>query len=322
MRALVDPEIEPLIDALPLIDLTPATLAEARDRSRVDSRLFDRRMEPKHVQISAPGDRTVPALLFDPPGATEPRGAILHLHGGGMVMGSADMARVFAPEIALTHGVVVLSVDYRVAPETAFPGQLDDAEAALRWLLAEADRLRIDPGRLFLMGESAGGGLAAGLAMKLRDTGGPRLAGQILTYPMLDHRTGGPDDPRDHGVAGQFIWTATRNAFGWRALAGAGEIDPAQIAWFSPGLSEDMSGLPSTFLATAALDLFLAENLDFAQRLCAVGIGVELHVYPGAIHGFDLLRRSRLANRYRSHLNEWLDMKLTEPGLAGAGSAI
>ncbi|BBB14508.1 alpha/beta hydrolase [Sphingopyxis sp. FD7] len=309
-RALVDPEVAVLIDTLPLIDLSDAALATARERGRVDPRLFDTQLEPRAVEVERHDGPPVGALLFDPPRSARARGAILHLHGGGMVMGSPDMARIFMPEIALRHELVVMSVDYRLAPETVFPGQLDDAEAALHWLIAQASDLAVDPARILLMGESAGGGLAAALALRLRDRGGPGLAGQILTYPMLDHRTGGANDPHDHGPAGQFIWTAMRNRYGWDALRGGQSIDRAQVGWFSPATAKSLAGLPPTFLATGSLDLFLAENLEFARRLCAAGNATEFHTYSGAIHGFDLLRRSRLARQYRRDLGAWLDALL------------
>lgn len=309
-RALVDPEAAVLIDALPLIDLSDATLAIARERGAVDPRLFDARLEPSVVEVERQYGPPVGALLFDPPRSARARGAILHLHGGGMVMGSPDMARIFMPEIALRHELVVLSVDYRLAPETVFPGQLDDAEAVLHWLMARASDLAVDPDRILLMGESAGGGLAAALALRLRDRSGPGLAGLILTYPMLDHRTGGAGDPHDHGPAGQFIWTSVRNRYGWDALRGGQSIDPAEAGWFSPATAKSLIDLPLTFLATGSLDLFLAENLEFARRLCAAGNATEFHIYSGAIHGFDLLRRSRLARQYRRDLSAWLDAVL------------
>ena len=313
-RALVDPEIEPMIDALPLIDLSDQTLAEARQRGRLDPRLFDERLAPKRVRIGG----ALEALLFDPPRGEAKRGAVLHLHGGGMVMGSADMSRRFVPTIALDHALVVLSVEYRLAPEHPFPAQIEDGEAALAWLLANTDMLGLDAACIFLMGESAGGGLAAGLALKLRDRGGPPLAGLILTYPMIDHRTGGADDPYRHGPAGRFVWTGERNAFGWRALAGGRKIRQKQIGWFSPALANDLGGLPPTFLATGALDLFLTENLEFTRRLCVAGVPCEAHVYPGAIHGFDLMRRSQLAVRYRREMREWIAAQL---GSIAEGSA-
>ena len=303
---LVDPEVRALIDALPSGDLTPQSLAETRVRAQVDPRLFDMRLQPSKVEVERQDGCTVSALLFDPPRSGQRRGAILHLHGGGMVMGSPDMARVSGPQIALDHGVVFLSLDYRLAPEHPFPAQLEDAEAALEWLLANASSLDIDPSAIFLMGESAGGGLAAGLATKLRDCGGPGIAGQILTYPMLDHRTGGPCDPYDHGPAGEFVWTRAQNTFGWTSLAGEAAFECDALAWFSPALAQKTAGLPPTFIATGALDLFAAENLRFAEHLCGGGTACELHLYSGAIHGFDMLRRSALAGKYRHDRDRWI----------------
>ncbi|NTZ43813.1 alpha/beta hydrolase [Altererythrobacter sp. SALINAS58] len=300
-----------LIDALPSGDLTPENLAQTRMRARVDARLFDMRLPPSKVEVERQDGCILSALLFDPPRSGQTRGAILHLHGGGMVMGSPDMARVSGPQIALDHGVVLLSLDYRLAPEHPFPAQLEDGEAALDWLLANAEPLGIEPSAIFLMGESAGGGLAAGLALKLRDCRGPTIAGQILTYPMLDHRTGGALDPYDHGPAGEFIWTGTQNTFGWASLVGGRAIERGAHGWLSPSTAEDLAGLPPSFIATGALDLFAAENLRFAERLCAAGTPCELHLYSGAIHGFDMLRRSALAGKYQHDRDRWISGMLT-----------
>lgn len=305
-RALVDPEIAPLIELLPLIDLSPETLEEARRLSKIDPRLYDESLKPTEVAIESHSPSPLMALLFDPPRTSGPRGAVLHLHGGGMVMGSADMARVSIPSIALAHDIVVLSVDYRLAPEFPFPAQLEDAEAALTWLLDHREALQIREDRIFLMGESAGGGLAAGLAIKLRDEGGPVIAGQVLTYPMLDNRTGNERDPHDHGLAGEFIWTRERNQFGWSALGTEKQLDAKRLGWFSPGRAQSLEDLPPAFVATGEIDLFRCENFEYARRLKEAGVHCEFHCYPGAIHGFDLMRRSRLARQYRADLHDWL----------------
>ena len=309
-RTLVDAETSVLIDALPMVDLDHDNLLEARRLAEVDPSLFDAALEPLIVRLERPDGTFMRALLFDPPGKFGNRGAILHLHGGGMVFGSPEMARLSMPRLALDHSIAVLSIDYRLAPESVFPNQLDDAAIALAWLEANADRLAIDPTRIFAMGESAGGGLVAGLALRLRDQGAQRMAGLLLTYPMLDARTGAPNDPYDHGPAGNFIWTRVRNQFGWQALRGGQSLDAVAIGWYSPQQAASLADLPPTFIATGSLDLFRAENLAFAERLASAGVPSELHMYAGAIHGFDLLHRSRLAKRYRNDMSAWLENAL------------
>lgn len=227
-------------------------------------------------------------------------------------MGSAEMARIAIPSICLAHDLVVLSIDYRLAPEFPFPAQLEDAEAALAWLLDYREALQIREDRIFLMGESAGGGLAAGLALKLRDEGGPAIAGQVLTYPMLDNRTGNERDPHDHGIAGQFIWTRERNQFGWTALGSEKQLGATRLGWFSPARAQSLDGLPPAFIATGEFDLFRCENCEYARRLEDAGVHCDFHCYPGAVHGFDLMRRSRLARKYRADLHDWLARSLND----------
>jgi acetyl esterase len=173
-------------------------------------------------------------LVFNPPSESRMRASILHIHGGGMILGTADMSLASAPLIALMNDVVIVSVDYRLAPETPFPGPQEDCYAGLQWLVANAKELGVDPAKISVMGESAGGGLAAALAHIVRDRGEVNLAGQILIYPMLDHRTGGPVCQHNNPMTGEFIWTSALNQFGWEALRGDYQVDDNRAGWFSP----------------------------------------------------------------------------------------
>jgi acetyl esterase/lipase len=223
-----------------------------------------------------------------------------------MVVGSADRALADKPLLAVEHDCVVVAVDYRLAPETPFPGPQEDNYGALLWLAQHAGELGVDPNRIVVMGESAGGGLAASLALMARDRGGPKLAGQVLIYPMLVYRTGGPDDPYRNRHTGEFIWTREKNQFGWSALRGTYDPTDDRKAWFSPALAKDLSGLPPAFLSTGALDLFLDEDLDFARRMIDCGVPTELHVYPGAIHAFDMIPDTGLAEQAAMDLRRGL----------------
>jgi acetyl esterase len=148
-----------------------------------------------------------------------------------------------------------------------------------------------------VMGESAGGGLAAAVALMVRDRGEYQLSAQILFYPMLDHRVGGPDCPYSNPITGEFIWTKGRNQFGWSCLQGDYTLDDDRIGWFSPARAADVVGLPPTYIAIGALDLFLDEDLDYARRLVAAGVPCELHLYPGAIHGFNMVPTAAVAQQ-------------------------
>ncbi|MEO6387153.1 MAG: alpha/beta hydrolase [Croceibacterium sp.] len=294
-RHLVDPQIAPMLD-MPSLDLTFETLPEIRANPMFTGEMVP--LPPFPVsEAFAPvaGAPDVRLVVMNPPSQAKGRGAVLHIHGGGMVVGTADRAVADKPQLALEHDCVVVSVDYRLAPETPFPGPQEDCYAALLWLAVHADRLGIDPARIVVMGESAGGGLAASLAQMVRDRGGPDLAGQVLIYPMLDWRTGGPDDQHGNRHTGEFIWTREKNRFGWEALRGNYAPTDEHKGWFSPALAEDLADLAPTYISTGALDLFLDEDLDYARRLIDCGVRCEMHVYPGAIHAFEMVPDTALA---------------------------
>lgn len=305
-RHLVDPEIEMMLE-MPSLELTPETLPDIR----ANPMFTGAEVPPPPFPVSevfAPveGGPDVRLVVMNPPSPATGRGAALHIHGGGMVVGTADRAVADKPHLALEHDCVVVSVDYRLAPETPFPGPQEDNYAALLWLVEHAAELGVDPARIVVMGESAGGGLAASLALMARDRGGPRVAGQVLIYPMLDWRTGGPDDPYRNRHTGEFIWTRDKNRFGWEALRGGYQPNDERKAWFSPSLAEDLSDLAPAYIATGALDLFLDEDLDYARRLIDCGVRTELHVYPGAIHAFEMVPETGLARQAAMDLKRGL----------------
>ncbi len=299
-RHLIDPQILPILELLPVLDLRTMSLADIRGGAGSD----------RYGQMPAPaiapetrfakgrdGAPDVRLLVYDPPSENRSRGAILQIHGGGMILGTADMSQMVYPDIALAQDLVVVAVDYHLAPETPFPGPQEDCYAGLDWLVAHAAELGVDLSRVIVMGESAGGGLAAALAHMVRDRREHQLAGQVLIYPMLDHRTGGADCQYNNPTTGEFVWTRHSNQFGWEALQGRYGVDDSRSGWFSPARAEDLSGLPPTFISVGALDLFLDEDMDYARRLSAAGVPVELHVYPGAFHGYNMIPGTRLAGQ-------------------------
>ena len=310
-RHLVDPQILPLLE-LPDRQLNAETLADLRaDPMFSGADLPPPPFPVREERAPVRGGPDVRMLVMDPldgvaQHAQTGRGAILHIHGGGMVVGSAAASIPAKAALALAHGVVVVSVDYRLAPETPFPGPQEDCYAALEWMAGAALGLGIDPARIVVLGESAGGGLAASVAQIARDRGGPAFAGQALIYPMLDWRTGGPDDVHGNRHTGEFIWTRAKNRFGWEALRGDYRPEDASKGWFSPALADDLSHLPPAYIATGALDLFLDEDLDYARRLIDAGVASELHVYPGAIHAFDMVPETALASQAAADLDRGL----------------
>jgi triacylglycerol lipase len=299
-RHLVDPELGPLLDVFPALALSEETLAGARENRMafpVDPQA-DAAVADERRRVAGPKDAPdVEVFCYRPKAATGALPCILHVHGGGYVLGDAQSMAAFHKPLALELNCSIVSVEYRLAPETPFPGAVEDAYAALGWLVANAGEIDVDTGCIGLMGESAGGGLAAALALLTRDRKEHALAFQHLIYPMLDDRTCTRADP--HPFAGEFVWTAASNRFGWRALLGVEPGSAGVSPYASAARAETLAGLPSTYISTGALDLFVEEDVDYARRLMRAGVPTELHVYPGAFHGFDFAAGVDVADRAR-----------------------
>jgi acetyl esterase/lipase len=227
--------------------------------------------------------------------------AALYIHGGGMFLGSVALYDLAIAGYVAGSGVPLLAVDYRLAPEHPDPTPVEDCLVALRWLAEHAADLGVDPDRITVMGDSAGGGLAAGVALLARDRGGPAIARQILIYPMLDDRTLAADP----NLAPFATWTYDDNITGWGALLGDSAGGEGTSPYAAPARAGDLTGLPPAYIEVGELDIFRAEDIAYAARLAAAGTSVELHVHPGGIHGYDLfapdsdLTRRAIADRLR-----------------------
>lgn len=237
------------------------------------------------------------------------RPAIVHTHGGGFIAGTAAQSVRTMQEIAKALDCVIVTVDYRLAPETTYEGSIEDNYAGLRWLYANAEQIGADRKRIAVMGESAGGGHAALLAITARDRGEVPLIYQCLTYPMLDDRTAS-SRPVARTV-GKIGWSAADNVFGWNSFLGqfpgTGRVPPRAV----PARVSNVAGLPPTFIGVGALDLFVAEDINYAQRLIDAGVPTELVVVPGAFHGFDGYRTKGIAQRFNSIKMDALRRALT-----------
>lgn len=301
-RHLVDPSLLPLLELLPGGGFTAENLAEIRVQSEQRfAFLGEPVLKPEVKVIDGPGG-PLEIYWFDPSPGTSGRAALLHIHGGGMILGSVKTMQHGPAGIAAVLGIPVASVEYRLAPEHPFPAPQDDCLAGLRWLADHAAELGVDPARIAIIGESAGGGLAAAVALMARDLDGPALAAQFLVFPMLDYRTGSDACPYANPATGEFVWTRASNRFGWAALRGDYGADDARKGWFSPSLADDLTRLPQTWIGTGSLDLFLDEDLAYARRLIAAGVPVELHSYPGAIHAFQVIADGHLAQAFNRDL--------------------
>jgi len=245
------------------------------------------------IEGVATEDRTVPG----PEGAPEvniriyrktdgpaKQPALLWIHGGGYMLGNIEQDDITAKNITLEGGCATVSVEYRLAPENHFPAALEDCYAVLKWMASHVDELGIDKSRIAIGGASAGGGLAAGLALLARDRAEVDVTFQFLIYPMIDDSNIAPaSDTRPDTL----MWTRESNLTGWRAYLGCepGGKDISQYA--SAMRATDLSGLPPAYIAVGELDLFAEEDMTYARRLIESCVPTELHVYPGACHAFD-----------------------------------
>jgi acetyl esterase/lipase len=246
--------------------------------------------EPQWTQRSIGGAKGAPDVrIFIVNATTEKRlrPVILHMHGGGLVAGEAKGSLRSLQQLAASLDCVIVTVDYRLAPETPFPGSLEDNYAALKWLYQNAQELGADKTRIAVMGESAGGGHAAMLAIAARDRGEVPIVFQALIEPMLDDRTGSTHEVPAH--IGTLVWNSGSNRFGWSSFLGIPAGSDRVPYGAVPARVEDLRGLPPTFIGVGSIDLFVNEDIDYARRLVQIGVPTELNVVPGAFHGFQLL---------------------------------
>ena len=293
-KHLLNPELLPLLEAIPPFQFRHDNIERFRSAGLGATSLGDALasgVSREEVTISGP-NWDVPCLIYRPLKQSS-KAAYLHIHGGGFIGGRKESADPMNTQIAAQLGVTVLAVGYRLAPEHPVPAPLDDCYAALAWLHNEAERLGIDRQRIAIGGESAGGGLAAALAIRARDAREYAICHQHLTYPMLDNLTGTEAAPGDP-LVGEFVWTRQSNAFGWSCYLG----DHPPQAPFVPARVASVAGLPATWMFTVSLDLFRDENIEYARRLLAAGVQTELVVMPGACHAFQALPGTSLGKRY------------------------
>lgn len=253
-------------------------------------------------------------VVYEPEVPRErPSGALLWIHGGGMVFGVPEQGHETCAHVARELGVLVASVDYRVAPEDPFPAPLDDCMDALAWLHDRADELGVDPARVAVGGDSAGGGLAAAVAQRAHDEAGPAVAFQLLVYPMIDDRTVLRDGPDT------LVWSRASNEFGWTAYLGRPPRWDEAPAYAAPARREDLAGLPPAWIGVGDIDLFHDEDVDYARRLREAGVPCELHVVPGMFHGADgIVRKAAASVEFRDRLTEALRSAVgSTPAAAG-----
>ncbi len=296
----VDPELRPaaaqMLKAPAGRPLTLAGVIASRGQPHTSDAFL---AAPSWTRRTIPGPKGSPELTVyvvnAQPGGSRP--AILHTHGGGYIFGSARDSVPMLQRTAAELDCVIVSVEYRLAPETTYAGSMEDNYAGLLWLHAHADQLGADPKRIAVMGESAGGGHAALLALTARDRGEVGLLFQCLVYPMLDDRTGVTRTPAS--PIGKFVWTPELNRLGWRGFLGEAPGRPSAPRRAVPARYTSLAGLPPAWIGVGGLDLFVDEDLDYARRLIDARVATDVLVVPGAYHGFDgIAAQSAVARRF------------------------
>ncbi|MFB7844048.1 alpha/beta hydrolase [Microbacterium sp. NPDC056052] len=242
--------------------------------------------------------------IFRRPDQKTPGPGIYHIHGGGMIIGNRFQGvQGFLPFIE-SHGAVIVSAEYRLAPEFPDPVPVEDCYAGLIWTAEHADELGIDLSRLVVGGASAGGGLSAGVTLMARDRKGPELRASLLIYPMLDDRN---DTVSAHQIQGIGVWDKTSNDTGWDALLGDRRHTDAVSIYAAPARATDLSDVPPTFIDVGTAEVFRDEDVAYASGIWAAGGDCELHVWPGGFHGFDgLAPQARLSVAMVEARNAWL----------------
>jgi acetyl esterase/lipase len=300
-EAVLDPELEPLAGNAPVLQLTLDSIAVIREQGSLAApvELSDAVERTDHV---VQDDPRVVVRVHRARGTEGTLPCVYSIHGGGYVFGSYEMDDLRFDRWCVKHNCVGVSVEYRLAPDAAYPGPLEDCYAGLKWVHDHADAIGIDRSRIGISGVSAGGGLAAALALLARDRGEVPIAFQLLECPMIDDRQTSSSSRRD----GMLIWSRESNEFGWRCylgeLYGSDDIPPYAAA----ARATDLRGLPPALVIVGGADGFRDEDIEYALRLGQAGVPPELHVLPGAPHGVQMFAGTRIAQRWADYVDDWL----------------
>lgn len=321
-RPGLDPELRTLLAGMELrseLDAEALALIRPFSSMPVEPLLAGREVDRREVTVPAADGTPIPLSVFGPAGAGSPVDApcVYWIHGGGMVMGDRFSQIDIPLEWLDELGAVVVTVDYRLAPEATGTTPVDDCYQGLLWTVEHAAELGVDPARIVVAGTSAGGGLAAGVALLARDLGAPAIAAQLLICPMLDHRNVTVSSRQYSGDPG--VWTREMNEFGWRSLLG-GLGDGQVPGHVSPAVADDVSDLPTAYVDAGSAEVFRDEDVAYATRIWAAGGQAELHIWAGAFHGMDALYpRALVSAAARRARTGWLSRVLAPPPAGGAG---
>jgi acetyl esterase/lipase len=304
---LLDPEIAALAESMPIPTFTAELIASLRHLPRQPSTEPSDAVDRTDYQVSTEPDVVI--RVHRPKGVDGSLACVYAIHGGGYVMGSFDMDDMRLDRWCQMFRCVCVSVEYRLAPECPYPGPLEDCVTGLHWVFEHADELGIDRNRIGVSGVSAGAGLAAALALRIRDQGDIDLKFQLLECPMIDDR----QNSHSSQLEALLIWNRESNRFGWQAYLGDlyGTADVSHYA--APARCPDLSGLPAAYICVGGADGFRDEDVEYALRLNQASVPTELHVYPGLPHGGMLFVGTDIARRYERDVDDWLSRQLGTP---------
>ncbi|MFC0108233.1 alpha/beta hydrolase [Kibdelosporangium aridum] len=294
-------------DLLPWLDLVPdVTLTDYESLAAARAKMSETRFQTPPYEPSQPidvRDELVPGpqgapdvrvRIYTPPG-DGPRPGLVYIHGGGFIVGDLDTSDSASLKYADQLGIVVVSVDYRLAPETPFPGPVEDCYAALVWTANKASELGIDPARIGVAGESAGGGLTAGTVLLARDRGGPAIVFQYLGVPEIDDRL---ETESMRAYVDTPLWNYPNAVFSWDAYLGEGKRGTADVSpYAAPARATDLSGLPPTVVTVCQFDPLRDEGFEYARRLSHANVPTELRVYAGTFHGSQMVTEAAVTKR-------------------------
>jgi acetyl esterase/lipase len=312
-RPPFDPQLKPFLDVLlpsMPVNVDIADVAEMRAGSALTFPPIAEVLAGtgvRHREMTVPGPEGAPDIIlsvFDSEVATESSGPIFYnIHGGGMIVGDRFTGSQMFPGLVNDFGAVVVSVEYRLAPEHPHPAPVEDCYAGLLWTAQHAAELGGDPDRIVVIGGSAGGGLAAAVVLLARDRHAPALFAQILLCPMLDDRN---VTVSSHQFTDGTIWNRNNNLMGWQALLGAAQGGADVSEYAAPARATDLSGLPPTYIDVGSAEVFRDEDVDYATRIWAAGGSAELHVWSGGFHGFEMVRDAAISQASAAARESWI----------------
>lgn len=307
MKHNIDPELVEFVEALPGLELNKLDIKEARAAEREMLKAMNAQTDVSALEIvdrmipGPEGAPHVPIRIYTPKGRNGLIPGLLSIHGGAFILGDIDTDHILSATLATQLDIAIISVDYRLAPESHFPAPLEDCYAALVWMQSNASEFGIDIDRIGVFGVSAGGNLAAGLALLARDRGGPNLCFQFLGLPALDDRLGTTsmrtfvDTPMVNRSDMEMAW---KYYLGEGIKHGSKDISP----YATPARATDLSGLPSTYIAVMEFDPLRDEGIIYALRLLEAGVQVELHAFPGTFHGSSLVTTAKVSQRQEAEM--------------------